>query len=89
MLVLSRRNNESILIGDNVQIKVVDIRGDTVRLGIEAPQDIPVDRQEVYEERLKNLARESAQLAGDEFTINQRQTPPTEENGGRGIQGLH
>ena len=49
MLVLSRQRDESIMIGDNVVITVVDIRGDKVRLGIEAPRDIPVHRQEVYE----------------------------------------
>ncbi len=49
MLVLSRRCNESITIGDNVVVTIVDIRGDKVRLGIEAPGEIPVHRQEVYE----------------------------------------
>lgn len=49
MLVLSRHRDESIMIGDNIVITVVDIRGDKVRLGIEAPQDVPVHRQEVYE----------------------------------------
>jgi carbon storage regulator len=49
MLVLSRHRDESIMIGDDVVITVVDIRGDKVRLGIEAPNDIPVHRQEVYE----------------------------------------
>lgn len=49
MLVLSRHRDESIMIGDDVVITIVDIRGDKVRVGIEAPQDIPVHRQEVYE----------------------------------------
>lgn len=49
MLVLSRHRDESIMIGDNIVLTIVDIRGDKVRLGIEAPQDIPVHRQEVYE----------------------------------------
>jgi carbon storage regulator len=49
MLVLSRQRDESIFIGDNIKITVVDIRGDKVRLGIEAPTEIPVHRQEVYE----------------------------------------
>lgn len=49
MLVLSRHRDESIMIGDDVVITVVDIRGDKVRLGIAAPQDIPVHRREVYE----------------------------------------
>lgn len=49
MLVLSRQRDESIIIGDNVTVTVVDIRGDKVRLGIQAPQEIPVHRREVYE----------------------------------------
>ncbi|TVS09279.1 MAG: carbon storage regulator [Planctomycetaceae bacterium] len=49
MLVLSRHRDESIMIGDDVVVTIVDIRGDKVRLGINAPQDIPVHRREVYE----------------------------------------
>jgi len=49
MLVLSRKKNESIIINDNVEIVVVEIRGDKVRLGIEAPKEIPVHRKEVYD----------------------------------------
>lgn len=48
MLVLSRKRNESIIIGDNIKIVVIEIRGDKVRLGIEAPKEIPVHRLEVY-----------------------------------------
>jgi carbon storage regulator len=49
MLVLSRQRDESIIIGDNIVVTIVDIRGDKVRLGINAPTEIPVHRQEVYE----------------------------------------
>ena len=49
MLVLSRQRDESIIIGDNIVITVVDIRGDKVRLGIDAPKEVPVHRREVYE----------------------------------------
>lgn len=49
MLVLSRQRNEGIMIGDNIEITIVDIRGDKVRLGIEAPTEIPVHRQEVHD----------------------------------------
>lgn len=57
MLVLSRQRDESIIIGDNIVITIVDIRGDKVRLGIQAPKEIPVHRQEVYEA----IKRESGQ----------------------------
>lgn len=49
MLVLSRKKNESIVINDDITVVVVEIRGDKVRLGIEAPKEVPVHRQEVYE----------------------------------------
>jgi carbon storage regulator len=49
MLVLSRKRDERIMIGDEISLLVVDIRGDKVRLGIEAPSDVPVHRKEVYE----------------------------------------
>jgi len=49
MLVLSRKKNESIIINSDITITVVEIRGDKVRLGIVAPKDVPVHRQEVYE----------------------------------------
>ena len=49
MLVLSRQRDQSIIIGDNIVITVVDVRGDKVRLGIDAPKEISVHRREVYE----------------------------------------
>jgi len=49
MLVLSRHKNEKVMIGKDIVITVVEIRGDKVRLGIEAPSDVPVHRQEVFE----------------------------------------
>ncbi|MBU0957364.1 MAG: carbon storage regulator CsrA [Nanoarchaeota archaeon] len=59
MLVLSRQKDESIVIGDDIEITVVDIRGDKVRLGITAPSEIPVHRKEVYED----IVRENVQAA--------------------------
>lgn len=50
MLVLTRKPNQAIMIGDNVRIVVVAIEGEQVKLGIEAPRDIPVHRSEVYDE---------------------------------------
>ena len=49
MLVLSRQRDETIMIGDDVEVTVVDIRGDKVRLGISAPRELSVHRKEVYE----------------------------------------
>jgi carbon storage regulator len=62
MLVLSRQRNESMIIGDNIVITIVDIRGDNVRLGIEAPKDVSVHRQEVYDA----IQRERAEAASKE-----------------------
>lgn len=59
MLVLSRHQNETIVIGNDIMITVVDIRGDRVRLGIDAPQDVSVHRKEVYDD----IQREQAALA--------------------------
>lgn len=60
MLVLSRQRDQTIMIGDDIEITIVDIRGDKVRLGINAPQDIPVHRKEVYEA----IKRENRAAAG-------------------------
>jgi len=59
MLVLSRQRDESIMIGDDVEITIVDVRGDKVRLGITAPKHIPVHRREIYDA----IQREKAQKA--------------------------
>jgi carbon storage regulator len=61
MLVLSRHRDESIMIGDDIVVTIVDIRGDKVRLGIEAPSAIPVHRQEVYE-AIQRENRKATQL---------------------------
>jgi carbon storage regulator len=63
MLVLSRQKDESIMIGDNVEVIIVDVRGDKVRLGITAPRDVSVHRREVYDaiQREKNEKKEKGQ----------------------------
>jgi len=61
MLVLSRRENETITIGDDITVMVVDIRGDKVRLGIQAPVEIPVHRREVYD-AIQALRTEEPQM---------------------------
>jgi carbon storage regulator len=62
MLVLSRKKNESIIINDDITITVVEIRGDKVRLGIEAPKTVTVHRQEVYE-AIQNQEKRSGSSA--------------------------
>jgi len=74
MLVLSRQRDESIMIGDDVEIIIVDVRGDKVRLGITAPKEIPVHRREIYDaiQREKRQKKESQEQQEKE-----PQTPQT------------
>ncbi len=67
MLVLSRKKNESIVINNDITIVVVEIRGDKVRLGVEAPKEVPVHRREVYEAIRRNdaSAKEKASSEAD------------------------
>ena len=67
MLVLSRQRDETIMIGDNIEVTVVDIRGDKVRLGINAPKEISVHRKEVYD-AIKRENREAAQVKPDDLS---------------------
>jgi len=62
MLVLTRKLNESIMIGDDVKITIIDVRGDQVKLGISAPRQIAVHREEIYQEiqRESNIAASGA-----------------------------
>jgi carbon storage regulator len=70
MLVLSRKKNESIVINDDITIVVVEIRGDKVRLGIEAPKEVPVHRREVFDAIRRNeaAAASKAKEAGADDT---------------------
>jgi carbon storage regulator len=65
MLVLSRRLNESIVVGNDVVITVLEIRGDQIRLGIDAPRSISVHRQEIFAE-LARANREAAEARSDD-----------------------
>ncbi len=67
MLVLSRQKDQTIMIGDNIEITVVDIRGDKVRLGINAPSMIPVHRKEVYE-AIQRENRDAATVRLEDIT---------------------
>ena len=60
MLVLSRQKDESIIIGDDVEITIVDVRGDKVRLGITAPKSVTVHRKEIYEAIQREKAEKNA-----------------------------
>ena len=61
MLVLSRKKDEKIVIGDKITIMVIEIRGDKVRLGIDAPSNVSVHRQEVYEAIRREQGSESSE----------------------------
>ncbi len=84
MLVLSRQRDETIMIGDDIEITVVDIRGDKVRLGINAPRQVQVHRKEVYEAIKRENAEASRvqldDLSGLGRTLSRRRplrlTPP-------------
>lgn len=82
MLVLSRQRDESIMIGDDVEIIIVDVRGDKVRLGITAPKSIPVHRREIYDaiQREKDGKKETDKEASTEQTQEPKaeQAPPKE-----------
>ena len=65
MLVLSRKRNESIVINNDITIVVVEIRGDKVRLGVEAPKEVPVHRREVYDAIKRHQADETPTSGAD------------------------
>jgi carbon storage regulator len=67
MLVLSRQRDETIMIGDDIEVTVVDIRGDKVRLGINAPKEISVHRKEVYD-AIRRENRAAAQVKPEDLS---------------------
>ncbi len=74
MLVLTRKSNQSIMIGDDVEVSVLSVMGEKVRIGIQAPRDIPVFRKEVYleiqQERGRDLARSAVRDEVDQALRN-------------------
>ena len=83
MLVLSRQRDESIIIGDNIEITVVDIRGDKVRLGVSAPKEISVHRKEVYD-AIRRENREAAQVKPEDLSALGKMTPKPQPHPGAG-----
>lgn len=64
MLVLSRKKGESIVIGDDIELSIVDVRGDSVRIGIKAPRAVSIYRKEIYEEIIAANRQASEGVAG-------------------------
>lgn len=65
MLVLTRKSNQSIMIGDDIEVTVLSVMGEKVRIGIQAPHDVPVFRTEIYMEIHRSDSREPAGTDGD------------------------
>lgn len=91
MLVLSRQRDETIMIGDDIEITIVDIRGEKVRLGINAPPHVPVHRKEVYD-AIKREKEAKAAEAGEapakvESLANRRHHPPPAQPKQQGQDG--
>src|SRR5436190_18896062 len=86
MLVLSRQRDETIMIGDDIEVTVVDIRGDKVRLGINAPTRIAVHRKEVYEaiKRENQQAARVDQVASALRDVGRSSAPPRSKGTGAG-----
>ena len=78
MLVLTRRAGESVIIGDDVIVTVLEARGDVIRIGIQAPRDVQVHREEVYKE-LQQANREAASLTEDAVEAVNRMLRPSSE----------
>jgi carbon storage regulator len=75
MLVLTRKTNESIIIGDAIEITVVAVEGDQVKLGITAPRQVPVHRREVYDQ-IKQANEEAVRSAPLDISKVRRVLPP-------------
>ena len=80
MLVLSRQRDETIMIGDDIEITIVEIRGDKVRLGINAPTSVPVHRKEVYQ-AIKRENREASEIKAEDIDGASRRMKRKDEGG--------
>ena len=86
MLILTRKRNERIMIGDSIEVTVVDIRGEQVQLGINAPKDVPVHRREVYEAIVRENGKVVAKTPRKDRLNNNNHDRPA-GNGGSGNGG--
>ena len=80
MLILTRRINETLNIGDDVQVTVLGIKGNQVRIGINAPRDVPVHREEIYQ-RIKREERMNAQEGGDDAAVDEEYSSDHDSRG--------
>ena len=85
-MVLSRQKDETIIIGDDIEITVVDIRGDKVRLGVSAPKSISVHRKEVYD-AIRRENREAAQVKPEDLSGLGKVAKPNPNQQNPGPQG--
>ncbi len=85
MLVLSRQRDETIMIGDQIEITVVDIRGDKVRLGINAPRQVQVHRKEVYDS-IKRENTEASNVQIDDLDLADDNLRRLDRRAGTGLQ---
>jgi carbon storage regulator len=86
MLVLTRKSNQSIMIGDEIEVSVLSVMGEKVRIGIQAPQQIPVFRKEIYLE----IHREAGAVTPENDGRHEEDTPEREERQATGLDdSLH
>lgn len=73
MLALSRKKNEAIVINNNIEVTILEVKGDQVKVGVTAPKEVPIYRKEVYEQ-IQNANREAVSVEGMEALKNLSQT---------------
>jgi carbon storage regulator len=76
MLVLSRLKNETVIIGEDIEVTVIDVRGDKVRLGINAPRNVRVDRKEVHD-AIRAQNKDAARMQPGDLTRAPKTPPPS------------